>query len=234
MNEITSRTQMIIGEKGIERLKNMHVAVFGLGGVGSFVAEGLARSGVGELTLVDNDTISYSNINRQLYALHSTVGKLKTEVAKDRIKDINPDCKVNIISKFYLPENAEEFFISDYDYVADAIDTVTAKIDLICRCKDKNIPIISCMGTGNKIQPEMLKTSDIYKTSVCPLCRVMRKELKDRGIKSLKVVYSEEQPKKPTVTGKSETKRTVPGSISYVPPVAGFIMCAEIINTDRI
>ncbi len=234
MGETTKRTQMLLGEKGIERLKNMHIAVFGLGGVGSFVAEGLARSGVGELTLIDNDTISASNINRQLYALHSTIGRLKTEVARERIADINPDCKVNIISKFYLPENAEEFFSANYDYVADAIDTVTAKIDLICRCKEKNIPIISCMGTGNKLQPEMLKTADIYKTSVCPLCRVMRRELKNRGIKSLKVVYSEELPLKPIDSETEGFTKAVPGSVSYVPPVAGFIMCAEIINTDNI
>ncbi len=226
-----SRSAMLIGESAVKKLENLHIAVFGLGGVGSYLAESLARSGVGELTLIDNDTVSLSNINRQLYALHSTVGKLKTEVARDRIADINPDCKVNILSDFYLPENAEKFFIADYDYVADAIDTVTAKIDLVCRCRDKNIPIISCMGTGNKFSPEMLKVADIYKTSGCPLCRVMRRELKNRGIKSLKVVYSEETPKKPIISEGEDTRKAIPGSMSYVPPVAGFLMCAEIINT---
>ena len=231
MKEIISRSAMLIGEEAVKKLENLHIAVFGLGGVGSYLAESLARSGVGELTLIDNDTVSLSNINRQLYALHSTVGKLKTEVARDRIADINPDCKVNIISDFYLPENAEKFFIADYDYVADAIDTVTAKIDLVCRCKEKNIPIISCMCTGNKFLPEMLKTADIYKTSGCPLCRVMRRELKNRGIKSLKVVYSEEPPKKPTAIEKEDARKAIPGSMSYVPSVAGLLMCAEIINT---
>lgn len=225
-----SRSSMLIGEDGLSKLKSSHVAVFGLGGVGSYTAEALARAGVGELTLVDSDTLSITNINRQLYALNSTVGMKKTEVAAARIKDINPDCIVHVIDGFYLPENSEEFFVSSYDYIADAVDTVSAKISLACEAKERDIPIISCMGTGNKLDPTLFKVSDIYQTSVCPLCRVMRRELKARGVDSLKVVWSEEPPIKPDESGEDSAKRAVPGSVSFVPPVAGMIMAGEIIK----
>ncbi len=225
-----SRSSMLIGEDGLSKLKSSHVAVFGLGGVGSYTAEALARAGVGELTLVDSDTLSVTNINRQLYALSSTVGMKKTEVAASRIKDINSDCTVHIIDGFYLPENSQDFFELSYDYIADAVDTVSAKISLACEAKERNIPIISCMGTGNKLDPTLFKVSDIYKTSVCPLCRVMRRELKAHGVDSLKVVWSEEMPIKPDDSGEEGAKRAVPGSVSFVPPVAGMIMAGEIVK----
>ena len=225
-----SRSSMLIGEDGILKLKSSHVAVFGLGGVGSYTAEALARAGVGELTLVDNDTVSETNINRQLYALNSTVGMRKTEVAAARIKDINPECTVHVIDGFYLPENSQDFFLLNYDYIADAVDTVSAKLSLACEARDRNIPIIACMGTGNKLDPTLFKVSDISKTSVCPLCRVMRRELKARGVDSLKVVWSDEPPITPGDSGEDSTKRAVPGSVSFVPPVAGMIMAGEIIK----
>lgn len=221
---------MLIGDAGVEKLHKSHVAVFGLGGVGSYTAEALARAGVGELTVVDSDTVSVTNINRQLYALNSTVGMKKTNVAAQRIKDINPDCIVHIIDGFYLPENAADFFVSHYDYIADAVDTVSAKLSLAAEAQNRDIPIVSCMGTGNKLDPTLFRVSDISQTSVCPLCRVMRRELKVRGVKSLRVVWSPEPPLPPGVCAEESTRRAVPGSISFVPPVAGMIMAGEIVK----
>ena len=223
-----SRGEMLIGKEAAEKLARCHVAVFGLGGVGSYTAEALARAGVGELTVVDNDEISITNINRQLYALTSTVGMKKTQVAAERIKDINPECKVNIIDGFYLEENSADFFEGSYDYIADAVDTVQAKLSLAA--ESAGVPIISCMGAGNKLDPTLFRVSDISKTSVCPLCRVMRRELKARGINHLKVVWSPEQPIKPGETAEESSRRALPGSISFVPPVAGMIMAGEIIK----
>lgn len=221
MDGLFARSELLLGNDSTDILKKKHAILFGLGGVGSYIAEALARSGIGELTLVDNDTVSPSNRNRQLYALSSTVGMLKTEVAKERIKDINPDCKVNIISKFCLPENIDEFFPCRYDYAADAIDTVSAKIAVVKKCKELGIPLISCMGTGNKLDPSLFRISDIYKTDTCPLCRVMRRELKAHGIDSLRVVWSPEAPC-------SSGSRT-PGSLPFVPPVAGMLAAGEVI-----
>lgn len=228
-----SRTELLIGEEGIERLKNASVMVFGVGGVGSHCIEALARSGVGKLILIDNDTVSLTNINRQSIAYHSTVGKYKTQVMKERIYDICPDIEVVTYEMFVLPENIEELFQERVDYIIDAIDTVTAKIALVMMAKEKNIPIISSMGTGNKLHPELFEITDIYKTSVCPLCKVMRKELKVRGIKKLKVLYSKEQPVDTSGRMTEEEKgkrRSLPGSISFVPPVAGLIIAGEVIR----
>ena len=224
MNEF-ARTELLLGQKNLEKLKNSRVIVFGVGGVGSYVVEALARTGIGNITLVDNDTVSVSNINRQLIALHSTIGRYKTEVLSERIKDINPNCKVVTYNLFYLPETAKEIDLSGYDYIIDAIDTVTAKIDIICRANELNIPVISCMGTGNKLDPSKLLITDIYKTSVCPLCRIMRKELKNREIKKLNVLYSEEPPKKPV----SDTPR-IPGSVAFVPSVAGLMIAGFVVK----
>lgn len=220
--DIFSRTERLIGEDALRKLQNSNIIIFGLGGVGSYTAEALARSGIGKLTVVDKDTVDITNINRQLYALHSTVGKPKAEVAKARILDINPECEITAIQKMYLPENSEDFVLSQYDYIIDAIDNVTAKIDLAVKAEQFGIPIISSMGTGNKLDPTAFKVSDIYKTSVCPLCRVMRTQLKKRGVKKLKVVYSEEMPK-------TDGERT-PASISFVPPAAGLIIAGEVIR----
>lgn len=221
MNEF-SRTQRLIGSKSLEKLKKSNIIIFGLGGVGSYVVEALARSGVGKMTVVDKDTVDITNINRQLYALHSTIGQDKSSVAEKRILDINPDCVVTPIVKMYLPENANEFDLSQYDYIVDAIDNVTAKIDLAIKAQELNIPIISSMGTGNKLDPTAFKITDIYKTDTCPLCRVMRKELKAKGVKKLKVLYSTEIPK-------NDGERT-PASISFVPSVAGLIIAGEVIK----
>lgn len=220
--DIFSRTERLIGEDALRKLQNSNIIIFGLGGVGSYTAEALARSGIGKMTVVDKDTVDITNINRQLYALHSTVGKPKAEVAKARILDINPECEITAIQKMYLPENSEDFNLSQYDYIVDAIDNVTAKIDLAVKSEQLGIPIISSMGTGNKLDPAAFKVSDIYKTSVCPLCRVMRTQLKKRGVKKLKVVYSEEMPK-------TDGERT-PASISFVPPAAGLIIAGEVIR----
>ncbi len=217
-----SRTERLIGAETLEKLKNSNIIIFGLGGVGSYVAEALARSGVGKMTVVDKDTVDITNINRQLYALHSTVGKEKTMIAKERILDINPKCEITAITKMYLPENAEDFNLSQFDYIVDAIDNVTAKIDLAVKAQELNIPIIASMGTGNHLDPTAFKIADIHKTDTCPLCRVMRKELKARNVKKLKVLYSTEIPK---VDG----ERT-PASISFVPSVAGLIIAGEVIK----
>ena len=215
---------MILGENSTATLAGKNVILFGLGGVGSYTAEALARAGIGRLTIVDNDTVSLTNINRQLCALHTTVGNPKVEVVKERILDINPDCEVTALQKFYLPENSDEFHLEAYDYIADAIDTVSAKIDLAVKSAQYGIPIISCMGTGNKLNPSLFTVSDIFKTSGCPLCRVMRTELRKRGIKKLNVVWSPEEPKKPAQTDENTGKRQTPGSLPFVPPVAGMIM----------
>lgn len=220
--DIFSRTERLIGKDALQKLKNSNIIIFGLGGVGSYTAEALARSGIGKMTVVDKDTVDITNINRQLYALRSTVGKPKAEVARERILDINPECEITAIQKMYLPENSEDFVLSQYDYIVDAIDNVTAKIDLAVKAEELGIPIISSMGTGNKLDPTAFKVSDIYKTSVCPLCRVMRTQLKKRGVKKLKVVYSEEMPK-------TDGERT-PASISFVPPAAGLIIAGEVIK----
>lgn len=228
MNELYKRTAMLIGEDKVNALKEKTVAVFGVGGVGGYVAEALARAGVGCIVLVDKDNVSDSNRNRQIIALCSTVGRPKVEVMKERILDINPEAKVEIKQCFFLPETAKEFDFSAYDYVVDAVDTVTAKIELAVSCKKHGTPLISSMGTGNKLDPTAFKVADIYKTSVCPLARVMRRELKKRQIDSLKVVYSEEEP----IINSSETenKKPVPASISFVPSVAGLIIAGEVIK----
>ncbi len=216
------RTEWLIGQEGLQKLANSHVTVFGLGGVGGYVVEALARAGVGELSLVDKDDISVSNLNRQILALNSTVGKPKTEVAAARVADINPEIKVHLYQEFFLPDNAAEFPFPDWDYVVDAIDTVTAKIALVERSKAAGVPIICSMGTGNKLHPEMFEVADISKTSVCPLAKVMRRELKTRGITHVKVVYSKETP--------LDMGQRTPGSISFVPPVAGLILAGEVIK----
>ena len=228
-----SRTELLIGEKGLKRLKQATVMVLGVGGVGSHCIEALARSGVGTLILVDNDTVSKTNINRQSIAYHSTVGAYKTKLMKDRIFDINPSAEVVTYETFVLPENLEQIFSQKVDYIVDAIDTVTAKLALVEYAKAHKAPIISCMGTGNKLHPELFEITDISKTSVCPLCKVMRKELKNRGIKHLKVLYSQEKPIE--VSGKDTgedkgKKRSLPGSVSFVPPVAGLLIAGEVIR----
>lgn len=228
-----SRTELLLGKEGVSKLKKSSVMVFGVGGVGSHCIEALARSGVGKLILIDNDVVSVTNINRQSIAYHSTVGKYKTELMKERIKDICPQIEVLTYEMFVLPENIEILFQEQVDYIIDAIDTVTAKLALVQLAKEKNIPIISSMGTGNKLYPEKFKITDIYKTSVCPLCKVMRKELKARGIRKLKVLYSDEQPIDTSgrATGEALGKRrSLPGSVSFVPPVAGLIIAGEVIR----
>ena len=229
--EEMQRTEMLLGYDGVENLKNSKVAVFGVGGVGGYTAEALARSGVGSIDLYDSDRVSLSNINRQIAALHSTVGKYKADVIIERILDINGCAEVNAYKVFYLPENADDYPLDKYDYVVDAIDTVSAKIELICRCNKMGVPIISAMGAGNKLDPTAFKVADIYSTKMCPLAKVMRRELKSRDIKSLKVVYSEEKAKKPEIQlYDSENNKPVPGSVSFVPSVAGLIIAGEVIK----
>lgn len=234
-----SRTQIVYGKDALLKLKNSRVAIFGLGGVGGYIVEALARAGVGALDLTDNDVISLTNINRQILALHSTVGKYKTELARDRVKDINPECKVKIYNTFYLPETADEFDFKNYDYIIDAVDTVSAKLALIENAKKVGVPVISSMGTGNKTDASAFKVADIYQTSACPLARVMRKELKKRGITSLKVVYSPQEPVRDENSAGiieaelllgASTRRDIPGSVSFVPACAGLLMAGEVIN----
>lgn len=225
-----SRTEMLIGKEGVERLSNCRVAVFGLGGVGSFCVEALARTGIGHIDLFDHDTISESNINRQLFALSTTIGKDKVTIAKERIKSINPKCLVTEHKVFYSPENSSAYRLSNYDYVVDAIDTVTSKLELIVQANALLVPIISCMGTGNKLNPQMLEVSNISRTSVCPLARVMRKELKSRGITSLKVVYSKETPIRTESVIDPTSGKLIAGSTSFVPSVAGLILAGEVIK----
>lgn len=226
-----SRTALLLGEDALKKLNDSRVAVFGVGGVGGYAAEALARSGVGSLDLIDNDVVSLTNINRQIIALHSTVGRLKVEVMAERVRDINPRINVNAINQFYSEETAQKFDFSCYDYVIDAIDTVAGKISLVMQAQGAGTPIISSMGAGNKLHPERFEVADIYSTSVCPLARVMRTKLKKLGVKSLKVVYSREQPIAP-LTGE-ETKpsgRPVPASCAFVPSVAGLIIAGEVIR----
>ena len=244
MNQF-SRTELIIGKEGIEKLNKAKVAIFGIGGVGSYVVEGLVRAGVQNFILVDDDKVCLTNLNRQIIATRSTIGKPKVEVAKERILDINPNANVEIYQEFFMPDS-KEILDESVDYIVDSIDTVTAKIELVMRANKLNIPIISSMGTGNKLDPTRLEVSDIYKTSVCPLAKVMRKELKQRGVKKLKVVYSKEDPIKPQETEeiscknncvcppgtqrKCTAKNQVPGSVSFVPSVAGLIIAGEVVK----
>jgi len=241
-----SRTELLLGKEAMNILKNSKVAVFGIGGVGSFAVEALARSGVGNFVLVDDDLVCLTNINRQIHATRKTIGKPKVEVMKERILEINPKANVETHRTFYLPGSGEELITDDLDYILDAVDTVTAKIDLVVQANKKNIRIISCMGAGNKLDPTRFEVADIYETSVCPLSRVMRQELRKRGVKSLKVVYSKEPPverieNEDTICGKNcicpkgatrtcEQRRQVPGSVAFVPSVAGLIMAAEVVK----
>ena len=224
-----SRTEALIGKEGLEKLKNARVAVFGVGGVGGYVVKALARSGVGEIDLIDSDKVSVSNINRQIIALHSTVGRYKTEVMAERIKDINPNAKVNVFNLFYLPETAEKFDFAAYDYVVDAVDTVSAKLSIVERAYQVKIPVISSMGAGNKLNPTDFEIADIYQTSVCPLAKVMRRELKKRGVEKLKVIYSQEEPKSEGIADEERGKRS-PASIAFVPSVAGLIIASEVVK----
>lgn len=230
------RTQMLVGKQGIEKLKNSTVAVFGIGGVGGYTVEALARSGVGTIVIIDNDTVSLSNINRQIIATHDTLGMLKTDAAEMRIKSINPDCTVIKHNCFFLPENADSFDFSKYDYIVDAIDTVSGKIELVMKAVSVGTPIISSMGAGNKLDPTQFEVADISKTSVCPLARVMRRELKKRGVNHLKVVYSKEQAITPFEADEIKDekdfarRRSLPGSVAFVPSVAGLIIAGEVIK----
>lgn len=228
-----SRTRLLLGSDGMEKLKKARVAVFGLGGVGGYVVEALARSGVGALDLIDHDTVSLTNINRQLLALHSTVGMDKAEAARHRVLDINPEAQVTVHKKFYGPDTAGEFDFSQYDYIVDAIDTVTAKLALITNAKAVGTPILCCLGTGNKLDPTQFRITDISKTSVCPLARVMRKECAKRGLKGVKVLFSTEDPIASTEESTEELpegRRSLPGSVAFVPSVAGLLIAAEVIR----
>lgn len=245
MQEQFSRTQMLIGEEGLSGLQRARVAVFGIGGVGGYVVEALVRSGVGAFDLIDNDTVALSNLNRQIIATQDTVGRDKVEVMRERILSINPDAIVNVHKCFYLPETAEQFDFTQYTYVVDAVDTVTAKIDIIMRAKEAGVPVISAMGAGNKLDPTAFRVTDIYKTTMCPLAKVMRRELKKRGVKQLKVVYSTEQAISPSAgtadIQRAETesdagaeystaRKRIPGSIAFVPSVAGLIIAGEVVK----
>lgn len=229
-----SRTSLIYGEDAIENLRKSKVAVFGIGGVGGYVIEALGRSGVGNIDIFDNDDICLTNLNRQIIATYNTIGKSKVEVAKSRLLEINKEINVNAYKVFYLPENSEQYDFSNYDYIVDAVDTVSAKIELVLQANKHETPIISSMGTGNKVHPQLLEVDDIYKTSICPLARVMRRELKKRNIKSLKVVYSKEMPIVPKINLKElETncsKKQIPGSTAFVPATAGLIIASEVVN----
>lgn len=241
-----SRTELLLGNEGMEKLSKARVAVFGIGGVGGYVVEGLVRSGVGSIDLIDDDKVCLTNINRQLHATRKTIGKYKVDVAKERILEINPNVQVTTYQTFYMPDTADQFDFTQYDYVVDAIDTVTGKIDLVLKAKEAGVPIISSMGAGNKLNPAAFEVTDIYKTSVCPLAKVMRKELKNRGIKKLKVVYSKEIPLKPIedmaisckancicppgTARKCTERRQVPGSIAFVPSVVGLIIAGEVVK----
>ena len=229
MLEQFSRTELLIGKEAVEKLQNSKVAIFGIGGVGSFVVEGLVRAGVGNFILVDDDEVNITNLNRQIIATRNTIGKSKVEVARDRILEINPNAKVVIYKEFFMPES-QGILDNTVNYIVDAVDTVTAKIELVVRANKLNIPIISCMGTGNKLNPTMFEVTDIYKTSVCPLARVMRKELRGKGIKKLKVVYSKEEPIKLNVENEVDVRNQIPASISFVPSVAGLIIAGEVIK----
>ena len=241
-----SRTELVLGKEAMEKLKNAKVAVFGIGGVGGYVCEALVRSGVGAFDLIDDDKVCLTNLNRQIIATRKTIGKYKTDVMKDRILEINPDARVEVHKCFFLPENADEFPFEEYDYIVDAVDTVTAKISLVMKAQEMNVPIISSMGAGNKLDASQFRVADIYKTKVCPLAKVMRRELKKRGVKKLKVVYSEEQPTRPVedmaiscrtncicppgAAHKCTERRDIPGSVAFVPSVAGLIIAGEVVK----
>lgn len=241
-----SRTELLLGKEAMEKLKNAKVAVFGIGGVGGYVCEALVRSGVGAFDLIDDDKVCLTNLNRQIIATRKTIGKYKTDVMKDRILEINPDARVEVHKCFFLPENADEFPFEEYDYIVDAVDTVTAKISLVMKAQEMNVPIISSMGAGNKLDASQFRVADIYKTKVCPLAKVMRRELKKRGVKKLKVVYSEEQPTRPVedmaiscrtncicppgAAHKCTEWRDIPGSVAFVPSVAGLIIAGEVVK----
>ena len=241
-----SRTELLLGKEAMEKLKNAKVAVFGIGGVGGYVCEALVRSGVGAFDLIDDDKVCLTNLNRQIIATRKTVGKYKTDVMKDRILEINPDARVEVHKCFFLPENADEFPFEEYDYIVDAVDTVTAKISLVMKAQEMNVPIISSMGAGNKLDASQFRVADIYKTKVCPLAKVMRRELKKRGVKKLKVVYSEEQPTRPVedmaiscrtncicpprAAHKCTERRDIPGSVAFVPSVAGLMIAGEVVK----
>ncbi len=228
MNRL-QRTELLIGSDKIQKLQTSHVAVFGLGGVGGYAVEGLVRAGLGEITVIDCDVFSETNLNRQLYATTETIGRRKTDVTKERIQAIAPECKVHTVDLFYTPENADKIDLSAFDYIIDAIDTMTSKIHLICQATEQNIPIISSMGTGNKTDPTQLKVTDLYKTQGCPMAKILRRELKHRNVQKLKVVYSEEEPKKVVVPDETST-RHAPGSIVFVPACAGLILASETVK----
>ncbi len=236
MPDQLSRTRLLLGDEAIQKLKNARVALFGLGGVGGYTAEALARSGIGHMELIDDDTVSLTNLNRQLLATHASIGKYKADVAAERIRDIDPTIEVVTYKTFYLPETAEQFDFSKYDYVIDAIDTVTGKLNLIAQAKAAGVPVISCMGTGNKLDPTAFQVADISKTSGCALARIMRKECAKRGLKGVKVVYSKELPHEQDAAVEIEpqregsSRRSTPGSVAFVPAVAGLIMAGEVIK----
>lgn len=227
MEEQLSRLGLLLGQEGLNKLRNSHVAIFGIGGVGGHAVEALARCGIGRIDIIDNDTVCESNLNRQIIALHSTIGRPKVDIMKTRILDINPSIEVRTYRTFFLPQNKDQFDFSEYDYVIDAIDTVTAKLCLIEEAKKANVPIICSMGTGNKLDPTKLEVTDISKTSVCPLARVMRLECKKRGLKDVKVVYSKEETIKPSF---AEGQEVVPGSTAFVPSVAGLIIASQVVR----
>ena len=241
-----SRTELLFGKEAMDILENSRVAVFGVGGVGGYTVEALVRSGVGAIDVIDDDKVCLTNLNRQIIATRKTIGQYKTDVCKERIHDINPNCEVTVHKCFFLPENAEEFPFAQYDYVVDAVDTVTAKIELVMKAKEMKVPIISSMGAGNKLDPSAFRVADIYKTKMCPLAKVMRRELKQRGVKKLKVVYSEEKPTRPLedmaiscrnrcicppgAKHKCTERRDIPGSVAFVPSVVGLIIAGEVIK----
>lgn len=241
-----SRTQLLLGEESMKKLSDMRVAVFGIGGVGGYVCEALVRTGIGHFDLIDDDKVCLTNLNRQIIATRKTVGLYKADVMKERMLEINPNVEVNVYKCFFLPENADEFPFADYDYVIDAVDTVTAKVELVMKCKEMNVPIISSMGAGNKLDASAFKVADIYKTKMCPLAKVMRHEMKKRGVKKLKVVYSEEKPTRPIedmsiscrthcicppgAQHKCTERRDIPGSVAFVPSVSGMIIAGEVIK----
>lgn len=230
MTEQFSRTELLLGEEGMKKLANAKVAVFGIGGVGGYTVEALARSGVGSLVLIDNDDVCESNLNRQIIATRDTIGRDKVDVMKERIHSINPECNVEVRKCFFLPETKDEFDFSEYTYVVDAVDTVTAKIQLVMQAQEAGVPIISSMGAGNKLNPADFEVTDIYKTSVCPLAKVMRRELKNRGIKKLKVVYSKEEPRTLSQKIIGDNGKAIPGSIAFVPSVVGLIIASEVVK----
>lgn len=241
-----SRTQLLLGNKAMDKLKDSRVAVFGIGGVGGYVCEALVRSGVGSFDIIDDDKVCLTNINRQITATRKTVGMYKADVMKERMLEINPECNIRVHKCFFLPENSSDFPFNEYDYVVDAVDTVTAKIEIVMKAKEENVPVISSMGAGNKLEASLFKVSDIYKTNICPLAKVMRRELKKRGVKKLKVVYSEEKPVRPIedmsiscrkncicppgTARKCTERRDIPGSVAFVPPAVGLIIAGEVVK----